>query len=132
MGQRAVRCLWRGLARSKPDNAYPHFSQAHEQPGRKFACASATTGVETARLQVAGFGAAVLVQACRHLQLFRHSPSPHLRPNAPALSSRGVLGMALRGGCGGLIRPTLALSASERRRRDKPPAETPDEVKIFP
>ena len=99
-------CLWRGLERSGPDHVRPHFSQAHEQPGRKFACAGATTRVETARLQVAGFGAAVLVHACRHLQLFHHSPSPHLRPNAPALSSRGVLGMARRGGCGGLIRPT--------------------------
>ena len=28
--------------------------------------------------------------------------------------------MARRGGCGGLIRPTPALFASERRRRDKP------------
>ena len=75
-------------------------NQAHEQPGRKFACAGATTRVETARLQVAGFGAAVLVHACRHLQHFHHSPSPHLRPNAPALSSRGVLGMARCGWCG--------------------------------
>ena len=110
------------LERSGPDHVRPHFSQAHEQPGRKFTCAGATTRVETARLQVAGFGAAVLVHACRHLQLFHHSPSPHLRPNAPAISGRGVFGMARRGRCVGLIRPTPALIASERRRRDKPVA----------
>jgi hypothetical protein len=32
--------------------------------------------------------------------------------------------MARRGGCGGLIQPTPALSASERRRRDKPLVKT--------
>ncbi len=31
--------------------------------------------------------------------------------------------MARRGGCGGLIRPTPALSVIARRRRDKPTAK---------
>ena len=94
---------WRDLG---PTTSGPHFSQAHEQPGRKFACSGATTRVEAARLQVAGFGAALLVHACRHLQYFHYSPSPHVRPNAPALSSRGVLGVATCGGCSRLIPAT--------------------------
>ena len=58
MGHQPIRLLWRGLEKSGADHAGPHFGQANEQPGRKFACSGATTRVEAARLQVAGFGAA--------------------------------------------------------------------------
>ena len=49
------------------------------------------------RLQVGRLGAAVPVDARRDLQHLQRLPSPHHRPHAPALSSRGVRGMA---GCG--------------------------------
>ena len=47
-----------------------------------------------ARLQNAGVGTALSQHARCHLQHLHYSPSPHLRPNAPALSSRGILSMA--------------------------------------
>jgi hypothetical protein len=71
------------------------------------------------RPDIAGFGAAVCVHACCHLQHFHHSPSPHLSSNATALSSRGVLGMARRCRNGGLTHPPPALFVNARRRRDK-------------
>src|SRR3954464_903888 len=58
---------------------------------REFPRAGATTGVEAAGLQIAGFGATIFIHARGDPQHLHQSPSPHIGQNAPAFSSRGGL-----------------------------------------